>query len=81
MRDTPPHAAFADQGGDFIRAEARAWAEGHGFQSVCEGDYKPGRGLLREVHAAEEGLEAGVGAEGIRVWESPGEMSGPLSSR
>ena len=24
-----PHAALADLGGDFIRAEARAWAEGH----------------------------------------------------
>ena len=25
-----PHAASADEGGDFIGAEARAWAEGHG---------------------------------------------------
>ena len=25
-----PHAALADLGGDFIRAEASAWAEGHG---------------------------------------------------
>ena len=58
------HAALADQGGDFIRAEARARCHGHGFQSMCEADYKPGRGLVGEVHAAEEGLEAGVGAEG-----------------
>ena len=25
-----PHPALADLGGDFVRAEARAWAEGHG---------------------------------------------------
>ena len=31
---------------------------------MCEADYKPGRDLLREVHAAEEVLEAGVGVEG-----------------
>ena len=25
-----PHAALADEGGDFVGAEAGAWAEGHG---------------------------------------------------
>ena len=35
------------------------------FRAMCEADYKPGRGLLGEVHAPEEVLEAGVGAEGV----------------
>ncbi len=46
------HPPLANEGGDFIRAEARAWCQGHGFQGTCEGDYKPGRGLAGEVHAA-----------------------------
>ena len=47
------HAALADEGGDFIGAEARTWCQGHGFQSVYEGEYTPGRDLVGEVHAAE----------------------------
>ena len=49
QRDTSPDAALADQGDDVIGAEAGAWAEGHGFQGMCEGDYKPGRDLARGI--------------------------------
>ena len=48
------HAALTDEGGHFVGAEVGAWCQGHGFQGTCEGDYKPGRGLLGEVHAAGE---------------------------
>ena len=46
-------AATADEDGDFVDAEASAWCQGHGFPWMCEGDYKPGRGLVGEVHAPE----------------------------
>ena len=61
------HAALTDEGGHVIGAEAGAGCQGHGLgvQWMREGDYKPGRGLLGEVHAAEEVLEAGIVAEGV----------------
>ena len=48
------HAALAAQASDFVGAQARAWCKSHGFPSVCEGEYMPGRGLAGEVHTAKE---------------------------
>ena len=42
------HPTLADQGGDFIRAEASARCQGHGFSGdVLKPDYKPGRACSR----------------------------------
>ena len=45
------HSALADEGDDVVGAEARAWCQGQGFPWMCEGDYKPGRGLLSAAFA------------------------------
>ena len=61
------YAAAANEDGDFIRPKASAWCQGHGLPWMCEGDYQPGRGLLGEVHLAEEGLEAGNGSRQLKT--------------
>ena len=69
------HPTLADEGGDVIRAEASTWCQGHGFQWICEGDYKPGRGLLGEVHARGEVL----GVPGRRYLTSLRSQTAPTS--
>ncbi len=49
-----PHAALTDEGGDLVGTQPRAGGKGHGFQSMCEGDYKPRRDLVGEVHPPED---------------------------